>query len=61
MREIATAVLCEYWLQEWKKACDRIAEMCAEWIEEFMEKDYQSDLRCILYAYMINKSRGGKE
>lgn len=40
----------------WKKLCDEIAEMVAEWVKEFMEKEFQDDLRCMIYAQMINKS-----
>ena len=44
----------------WKDFCDKIAKMAADRFSEILEQMNQDDLRCILYAHMINKSRGGK-
>jgi len=43
-----------------KQFMKEMTELVSNWVKEFISEMYREDLRCVLYAHMINKFEGGK-
>lgn len=45
-----------------KKFWKEMERLISIWVKGFMEKEFNDELRCVIYAHMINKSgRKGNE